>query len=391
MSSKIVTINLGNASYDIYIGDSLLYRIQALIPNDVDGGNFYIISDDNVRQYADMVKRTLMERGAAVCEILVLPPGEMTKSFPVYQQVCEWLLSHRVTRDSVVMAVGGGVIGDLTGYVASSILRGVEYIQVPTTLLSQVDSSVGGKTGINTVYGKNLVGAFYHPTVVIADIETLKTLPRRELLAGYAEVVKYGLIDDLAFFQWLERNGEEVCDLDIDAVSYAIEKSVRAKADVVVADEREKGRRALLNLGHTFGHALEAAAGYDGRLLHGEAVSIGMVMAFDLSVRLGLCSTADLERVEKHLEKIGLPTRASQIKPGLDYTPEQIVDLMGNDKKVKKGRINFILAKGIGEAFVSSDVPMELVLEVVSESMDKKKPHSLQDMLQDKWKSVFST
>jgi len=391
MGTKIVTIDLGAKEYDIYIGESLLYRIQDMIPDDVSGGKFFIVTDNNVSDYAQQVHDTLLAQGAQQCEMLALHPGEKTKSFEIFQQVCEWMLSHKISRDSVVVAVGGGVIGDLAGYAAASILRGVGFVQVPTTLLAQVDSSVGGKTGINTSYGKNLIGAFYQPSVVVADIETLKSLPRRELLAGYAEVVKYGLIEDLSFFEWLEEHGRDVCALDSDAVSYAVEKSVRAKADVVVADEKEQGRRALLNLGHTFGHALEAAAGYDGRLLHGEAVSIGMVMAFDLSSRLGLCTKDDLERVEEHLAQVGLPTRAAFISPNLTQNAEKIVELMGNDKKVKKGRLNYILVKGIGNAFVSADVPQELVVEVVRDSLGSDDGQSLQEMLQDKWKSVFSS
>ncbi|MAE51924.1 MAG: 3-dehydroquinate synthase [Micavibrio sp.] len=390
MASKIVTIDLGGIEYDIYIGETLLYRIADMIPQEVAGGQFFIVTDENVMDYAQQVKDALLAQKAAFCDVLMLPPGEKTKSFEMYQHVCEWMLDRKISRDAVVVAVGGGVIGDLTGFAAASILRGVRFVQVPTTLLAQVDSSVGGKTGINTSYGKNLVGAFYQPDVVVADIETLKTLPRRELLAGYAEVVKYGLIEDLNFFEWLEDHGRDVCALDAEAVSYAIETSVRAKADVVIADEKEKGRRALLNLGHTFGHALEAAAGYDGRLLHGEAVSIGMVMAFDLSVRLGLCRAEDLERVEEHLALVGLPTRAAFIAPNLTQSPDQIVDLMGNDKKVKNGRLNFILVKGIGDAFVSADVPVELVREVVKDSLGSD-GQSLNEMLQDKWKSAFSS
>ena len=294
------------------------------------------------------------------------------------------------SRDSIVVAVGGGVIGDLTGYAASSVLRGVSYVQVPTSLLAQVDSSVGGKTGINTKQGKNLVGAFYQPDAVIADIETLSTLPKRELLAGYAEVVKYGLIGDAGFFEWLEEHGKDIAALDSEALSYAIETSAKAKADVVIADEKEQGRRALLNLGHTFGHALEAAAGYDGRLLHGEAVSMGMVMAFDLSSRIGLCSRQDYERVEQHLISVGLPTRASFINPAIKANADQLLDIMGNDKKVKQGKINFILVKRIGEAFVTADVPLEVVRSVLNDSLggDNKTNN---EVLMEKWKSAFSS
>jgi 3-dehydroquinate synthase len=390
MASKIVTVDLGSKVYDIYIGSGLLKRIQDLIPVNIDGTSFYAIVDENVMDYAQGIHDDLEKLGARSVEALVMPSGEKTKSFASYMQICNWLLEHKISRDSVVLAIGGGVIGDLAGFCASTILRGVSFFQIPTTLLSQVDSSVGGKTGINTEFGKNLVGAFYQPDVVIADTDTLKTLSQRELLAGYAEIVKYGLLGDYGFFEWLEDNGRKVCTLDDYALNYAIEKSVKAKADIVIADEREQGRRALLNLGHTFGHALEAAAGYDGRLLHGEAVAIGMVMAFDLSARLGLCSAEDHVRVEEHLISVGLPTRASFITPTLNVTSDDLVELMYGDKKVKKGQITFVLVKQIGNAFTTTDVPMELVREVVAESLGASGQNSHQ-MLQEKWKSAFSS
>lgn len=390
MATKIVRIDLGNREYDIYIGQSLLSRIHDIVPDQVNGTSFFAVVDENVVKYAYSIREKLLEAGAGAFEMLVLPSGEKTKSFSVYQQVCEWMLEHKIARDSQVIAIGGGVIGDLAGFCAASVMRGVGFIQVPTTLLSQVDSSVGGKTGINTIHGKNLVGAFYQPDVVVADTMTLKSLPQRELLAGYAEIVKYGLIEDENFFEWLESNGRQVCTMDEEALQYAIEKSVQAKADVVIADEKEQGRRALLNLGHTFGHALEAAAGYDGRLLHGEAVSIGMVMAFDLSVRLGLCKREDYERVEEHLISVGLPTRASFISPVLNADADKIVNLMHGDKKVKRGKINFVLVKQIGYAFTSSDVPMELVRDVVADSLGGENK-TINQMLQEKWKSAFSS
>lgn len=391
MASKIVTVDLGAKAYDIYIGPSLLARIQDILPVEIAGTSFYAIVDENVLKYAESVHDTLEKLGARSVEALVMPSGEKTKSFASYKQVCDWLLEHKISRDSVILAIGGGVIGDLAGFCASTILRGVAFAQIPTTLLSQVDSSVGGKTGINTDFGKNLVGAFYQPDVVVADTDTLKTLPPRELLAGYAEIVKYGLLGDISFFEWLEDNGRKVCALDEDALNYAIEKSVKAKAEVVIADEREQGRRALLNLGHTFGHALEAAAGYDGRLLHGEAVAIGMVMAFDLSARLGLCSKDEHTRVEEHLVSIGLPTRASFISPALKATPDDLVNLMYGDKKVKQGKITFVLVKQIGNAFTTSNVPIELVREVVADSLGSAAGQSSLQLLQEKWKSAFSS
>ena len=390
MATQIVTIDLGQHEYDIYVGGGIVYRIHDFIPESIEGRSIFIVTDENVENYATKIKDVLLAEGASSCENLVLPAGEATKSFGFFQHVCEWMLTKKVARDSIVIAVGGGVIGDLTGFAASSVLRGVSYIQVPTTLLSQVDSSVGGKTGINTPQGKNLIGAFYQPDAVIADIDTLETLPKRELLAGYAEVVKYGLISDLNFFEWLEDNGQKICNLDKDAIAYAVETSAKAKAEVVIADEKEMGRRALLNLGHTFGHVLEAAAGYDGRLLHGEAVAMGMVMAFDLSARLGLCSYADHERVEQHLISVGLPTRASFINPALKTDAKKLMSLMGNDKKVKRGKINFILAKGIGEAFVTADVPMDMVHAVINDSLGGEDKSS-NEVLMEKWKLAFSS
>jgi len=277
------------------------------------------------------------------------------------------------------------VIGDLTGFCASIVMRGVPYVQVPTTLLSQVDSSVGGKTGINTEQGKNLVGSFYQPGAVIADIQTLHSLPRRELLAGYAEVVKYGLIWDLPFFEWLEENGARVINLEEDAVSYAIEKSCKAKASVVESDEQERGNRALLNLGHTFGHALEAEAGYNGSLLHGEGVAIGMVMAFELSCALGYCSRDDVERVEAHLQNIGLPIRAAYVER-LNTSVDRLIEVMHRDKKVVSGKMVFVLVNEVGNAFLSKDVPEDMVRTVLRDSLGGEKKE-----VKGRWASAFSS
>lgn len=386
MKSRIVSIALGERSYDIYIGSGLLDRIAALLPMDVAGGSFFILSDENVKAYAGQVQALLKESGARVCEGLILPPGEQTKSFAEFEKVCRWMLSHGVERKSTLIAVGGGVIGDLGGFAAASVMRGINFVQVPTTLLAQVDSSVGGKTGINVPEGKNLVGAFYQPRVVIADLDPLQTLPRREILAGYAEIVKYGLLGDYAFFQWLEAHGHAVCNRESEALSYAIEKSVQAKAAIVASDEREQGHRALLNLGHTFGHALESAAGYDGRLLHGEAVAIGMVMAFDLSVRMGFCKPDDLIRMEEHLISVGLPTRASFIEPALKTTPAALLEIMRRDKKAEKGAITFVLADGIGQAFTSREAKDDLILAVLHDSLGG----AGNAPLMQKWKSAFS-
>jgi 3-dehydroquinate synthase len=285
-----------------------------------------------------------------------------------------------------VLAVGGGVIGDLTGFCASIAMRGVPYIQIPTSLLAQVDSSVGGKTGINTPQGKNLVGSFYQPAAVIIDIETLKTLPKRELLAGYAEVLKYGLIQDAKFFNWLNAgNGEKICNLDQAAIIHAVELSCKAKADVVEADEQERGRRALLNLGHTFGHALEAEAGYNGTLLHGEGVAIGMLMAFELSYRMGLCPQEDVEALESHLQSIGLPTHASYID-GLATDVNSLITVMKRDKKVVHDKMVFVLVNGIGQAFLNDSVPEDLVRDVLRDSLGGETKEA-----KGQWSSTFSS
>ncbi len=368
MKINTLHINLGERSYDISIGGDLIQGIEGYIPEGVQGKKIFVITDDNVVPYAASVRDSMKVAGAGWCDVLSLPFGEKTKSYAHFMQVHDWMLSHNIHRNSLVVAVGGGVIGDLAGFAAASILRGVPFVQVPTTLLSQVDSSVGGKTGINTEHGKNLVGAFYQPVSVVIDINTLKTLPHREILAGYAEVVKYGLIADEPFFDWLVDNGEDVIELKADAVSYAIETSCRAKAKVVEEDEREDGRRALLNLGHTFGHALEAAAGYDGSLLHGEGVAIGTVMAFDLSVRMGLCPKADLERVRAHFKAVGLPVDAANI----DATPNELIETMRKDKKSMDDKMVFIVVNGIGSAFVSKDVPEDLVRAVLVDSLEGK-------------------
>lgn len=372
METRVVSIDLGKRGYDIFIGERLLENIDDYFPRDVTNKKVFIITDENVIAYASLVQKGLQETGCKFCEVLVMPSGEGTKSFKHLQDVLEWMLENSIHRNSLVVAIGGGVIGDLTGFAASTVLRGVNFVQIPTTLLSQVDSSVGGKTGINSRYGKNLIGSFYQPMAVIADTNTLKTLPRRELLAGYAEVVKYGLLGDYDFFEWLEEYGDEVVALQDFALIEAIERSCMAKARIVEADEHESGKRALLNLGHTFGHALEAAAGYNGTLLHGEGVSIGMVMAFDLSHRMGLCSRDDYERTRDHLKSVGLPVYASQIQPEISQDVDVLLATMQRDKKVKDGKMTFILVNAIGDSFVTNDVPETLVREVLTASLSAK-------------------
>lgn len=363
MSDLISTIhiNLGDRDYDIFVGEGLYSNIAAYIPVDIAGRKVFIITDENVEPYAKALEDQIKAIGAGFCARFVLPFGEKTKSFENFIAVQEWMLEHSVHRNSLVLAVGGGVIGDLAGFVASTVLRGVPFVQIPTSLLSQVDSSVGGKTGINTRYGKNLVGAFYQPLSVAIDIESLKTLPKRELLAGYAEVVKYGLIGDAAFFDWLDVHGEDVIALEREAVSKAIEVSCRAKAKVVEEDERESGARALLNLGHTFGHALEAAAGYDGTLLHGEGVAIGTVMAYELSVLMGYSSHEDVERVRAHFITIGLPVDLGSLRVEAD----DLLATMKRDKKAQDDNMVFIVPRGIGDTFVCRDVTEDQVRQVL--------------------------
>lgn len=366
---KTVQIDLGDRSYDIHIGENLLPKLHDLIPDRIKGRPVFIIADKSVSDYAKRLSDALTQGGEHVKGTCFLDGGEPTKSWSVFEHTCEWLLDQGIKRDSVIYAIGGGVIGDLVGYVAASILRGVDFVQVPTTLLAQVDSSVGGKTGINTRSGKNLVGAFYQPSAVIADMDVLKTLPERQIQAGYAEIAKYAFINQPDFFNWLEAHGAAVCNLDESAISYAVEQSVKAKAAVVQADERESGQRALLNLGHTFGHVLEAAAGYDGRLLHGEAVSIGIVMAFEASCRMGLCSADDAARVKAHYQAVGLPVNASDITPQLSVSAESLVEAMKKDKKADRNSIKFILARGIGQSFVCGDADMDVVKAVIKDSL----------------------
>ncbi|RVK05183.1 3-dehydroquinate synthase, partial [Sinorhizobium meliloti] len=297
---------------------------------------------------------------------LILPAGEKTKSFEHLIPVCEAILGARIERNDAVIALGGGVIGDLTGFAAGIVRRGSRFIQIPTSLLAQVDSSVGGKTGINSAHGKNLIGVFHQPDLVLADTAALDTLSPREFRAGYAEVAKYGLIDKPEFFEWLEKNWQAVFAGGPARIE-AIAVSCQAKADVVAADERENGRRALLNLGHTFGHALEAATDYDSkRLVHGEGVAIGMVLAHEFSARMNLASPDDARRVEAHLKTVGLPTRLADI-PGALPPADRLMEAIAQDKKVKGGKLTFILTRGIGQSFVADDVPSSEVLSFLTE------------------------
>jgi 3-dehydroquinate synthase len=350
---ETLRVDLGTRGYDILIGSDLIERCGSLCWPVLPGKTVVVVSDDNVAPlYLDRVVASLEGQDLDV-KTVILQAGEGTKSFANFQKLCETILAMGIERKTTLIALGGGVIGDITGYAAASLLRGIPFIQIPTTLLAQVDSSVGGKTGINTAHGKNLVGAFYQPLLVLADTEVLNTLEPRQLLAGYAEVVKYGLIDDFAFFQWLESNGKALINGDDAARRYAVHTSCAAKAKIVAEDEKETGRRALLNLGHTFGHALEAETGYGDKLFHGEAVAIGMVMAYRLSARLGLCTGQDEERLIRHMAEVGLRTDLKGLGAE-DWTAEALAAHMSKDKKVTDGKIIFVLAKGIGEAFLSS-------------------------------------
>ena len=351
-----VTVDLGPRSYDILVGDGLLDDLGELIAPIVKTGRVHFVTDQTV---FDLYRANLyaLERDITVT---VLSPGEARKSFEDLQKVLDDMFDHGLGRSDTVIAFGGGVIGDLTGFAASIYKRGCQFIQVPTTLLAQVDSSVGGKTAINVPQGKNLVGAFYQPKQVIIDTDVLKTLPIRELKAGYAEVLKYGLLGDRGFFNWLEENGDKVLALDRDAAAYAIARSCEAKARIVADDEREQGRRALLNLGHTFAHALEAEAGYGGRLLHGEAVAAGMEMAFDFSVQSGLCQEADRNCVRDHLERTHL-TRINDVADLLSR-PNQLYSHMMQDKKNTDGKLTLILARAIGEAYIEKNADSKRVL-----------------------------
>ncbi|GGE13378.1 3-dehydroquinate synthase [Aureimonas endophytica] len=355
VTTRTVRVELGARSYDILIGEGLIAGAGTAIAARLPGLRAAIVTDETVAAlYLEPLRASLRAAGIEATPI-VLPPGETTKSFSHLQTAVEAVIAARLERGDAVIALGGGVIGDLAGFVAGIVRRGMRFIQVPTTLLAQVDSSVGGKTGINSPQGKNLVGVFHQPSLVLADTQVLDSLPPREFAAGYAEVVKYGLIDRPDFFEWLERHRAGIFAGQA-ARAEAIAESCRAKAEVVADDEREEGRRALLNLGHTFGHALEKAVRYDpARLVHGEGVAIGMAMAHRFSVRLGLCSGQDAGRVARHLEAAGLPTRLGEV-PGPGFTVAELMGAIRQDKKVSRERLTFILTRGIGEAFIAKDV-----------------------------------
>jgi 3-dehydroquinate synthase len=355
----VVQVELAERAYDIVIGRGLLAslgaRTKALRP----GARTVIVTDENVAKAHLAAAEASLAAAGIESSAIVVPPGEGSKNIATFERVCESIIAARIERGDLAVALGGGVIGDLAGFASSCVRRGLDFVQVPTSLLAQVDSSVGGKTGINSRHGKNLIGAFHQPAMVIADTALLDTLPVREFRSGYAEVAKYGLLGDAAFFAWLEANWQEIFSGGQSSGSSAREHAIavccRAKAAIVARDERETGERALLNLGHTFGHAFEAGCGFSDRLLHGEAVALGIVMAFGFSARKGLISAADAARARSHLAAVGLPTHVSEVRggvPGIDT----LMNLISQDKKVKRGKLTFILVRGIGQAFIENDV-----------------------------------
>ena len=362
-----VRVDLPGREYEVLIGPGLIEEAGAFVSPFLNRPRVAVLTDETVAGLHLDALRAGLAAGGVEMTALALPAGEATKSWGPLEQSVGWLLDQKVERGDLVVAFGGGVIGDLAGFAAAILRRGVRFVQMPTTLLAQVDSSVGGKTGINAAQGKNLIGAFHQPIFVLADTEVLGTLTARDFLAGYGEVVKYGLLGDASFFEWLERQGAVLAAGDMAARVEAVRRSVQMKADIVARDETEQGDRALLNLGHTFGHALEAATGYSDRLLHGEGVAIGCALAFEVSSRLGLCAQEEPSRVRAHLKAMGMKTDLTDI-PGLLPDASTLVSLMGQDKKVVQGQLRFILARGIGEAFVTSDVPMEVVRGVLEDA-----------------------
>ncbi|MEM9395419.1 MAG: 3-dehydroquinate synthase [Pseudomonadota bacterium] len=368
---ETVHVALGERAYDVEIGPGLLDEAGARIAPLLTRRHVAILTDETVAAlHLERLQASLADEGIT-SSALALPAGEATKGWSEFSRAVDWLLAEKVERRDLIVAFGGGVIGDLAGFAAAVLRRGVGFVQIPTSLLAQVDSSVGGKTGINSAHGKNLIGSFHQPQRVLADTAILETLSARDFLAGYGEVVKYGLLGDSEFFGWLEQNGEALVSGDSAARVKAVRRSVEMKAEIVVRDETEQGDRALLNLGHTFCHALEAATGYSDRLLHGEGVAIGCALAFELSARLGHCSQEDPSRVRAHLRSMGMKVDLRDI-PGDLPDADALLALMGQDKKVIDGQLRFILARGIGDAFVSADVPGDAVLGVLGDALAER-------------------
>ena len=366
----LVDVNLGNRSYEIKIGNGILSEISQSIKSISPDARCVIVTDVNVNKAHGGRLRSFLDEGGIKHFTIEVEAGEKSKSWPVFQHVVDDILATKLERNDLVVAFGGGVVGDLAGFAAAVVRRGMKFIQIPTSLLAQVDSSVGGKTGINSSHGKNLVGVFNQPAEVLIDLDVLKTLSSREFRAGYAEVAKYGLIKYPDFFVWLEKNHVDVFSHG-EGLARAIKTSCEAKAQVVAADETEAGQRALLNLGHTFGHALEGYTAYDGaRLVHGEGVAIGMMLAHRFSNRLNHCSMDDVLRVEAHLKAVGLPTQISDI-PGDLPTVETLMSFIAQDKKVKRGALTFILTKGVGKSYIADDIPPSEVSGFLTDQLSK--------------------
>ncbi|TRD21862.1 3-dehydroquinate synthase [Palleronia caenipelagi] len=371
MTRETVHVSLGDRSYDVEIGSGLLAEAGARIAPLLKRPRVAIVTDETVAGLHLAALEASLDAAGIAHSAMALPPGEATKNWAQLGTVVEWLLAEKIERRDIVVAFGGGVIGDLAGFAAAILRRGVRFVQIPTSLLAQVDSSVGGKTGVNAAAGKNLIGSFHQPAMVLADVEVLAALPPRDFLAGYGEVVKYGLLGDADFFAWLETNGPALAAGDVALRTEAVRRSVQMKADIVERDETEAGDRALLNLGHTFCHALEAATGYSDRLLHGEGVAIGCALAFELSARLGLCSQEDPSRVRAHLAAMRMKRDLADI-PGDLPDADGLLDLMAQDKKVVDGQLRLILARGIGSAFVTSDAPREQICAVLAEALSAR-------------------
>lgn len=371
MTLNTIDVALGARSYEVRIDRGLVAEAGAHIAPLLRRKKVAVVTDDTVAALHLMTLASALEAQGIAMTALTVPAGESSKGWHQLARVTEWLLDQKIERRDVVVAFGGGVVGDLVGFASAILRRGVRFVQIPTTLLAQVDSSVGGKTGINTPQGKNLVGAFHQPSLVLADIDMLASLPSRDFLAGYGEVVKYGLLGDAGFYDWLETNAPAMAKGDADLRQYAVKRSVEMKAGIVSRDETEEGERALLNLGHTFCHALEKATNYGDRLLHGEGVAIGCALAFELSQRLGLCSQEAPSRVRAHLRAMGMKVDLADIRGDLP-SAEALLALMGQDKKVVDGKLRFILARSIGEAFVATDVPSDVVLSVLTDALTQR-------------------
>ena len=369
MTAEIVSLPLGPRAYNIHIGEGLLEEAGPLLAPLLPRLRTVVVTDENVFAAQGARLAAGLEKAAIEADFIKLAPGEATKSFSELEKLTGQLLDLGIERNDLIIAFGGGVIGDLAGFASAILRRGCRIAQLPTSLLAQADSAVGGKTAINALQGKNLIGAFHQPAIVLADITALETLPARELRAGYAEIVKYGLIADRVFFEWLEANGEKL--LSKSGASeriYAVKKSCAAKAAIVSEDEREKGARALLNLGHTFGHALEGAFGFSDALLHGEAIAAGMALAFDFSVRQGRCKIEESARLRAHLKKCRLPASISDLPPSDNLAPEALMKLMMQDKKVEAGKLTLVLAGAIGEAMIVKDTDASEIMEFLKDA-----------------------